>query len=450
MNRFCHRCCVGLLICLSVVLLGQTGHAARILLSPDPTLSAQLFPETQRSIEFWQDRIRHNPQSYLDYLLLSQSYLQRARETGDVSNYVKAEAAVRQAAAINPKYREVQPLLAQILYSLHDFNGALEVAQSAVESGPLRALATLGDVYQALGRYDEAADIYQQWAAIKPSPALYSRLAALKDATGEFEEARILMERAAIEAYSGGYYGESLAWHEFQLGELYWKANDWDEAEQHFQTALEIYPDYYLALAGLGRVAAARKHYDQAITYYTQATDQIPQPDLLAQLGDLYMIVGDPEQAEQSYATVEFIGQLAEINQQVYNRQLVMFYADHDRQLEQALTLAKQELEVRQDLLGWDAAAWTYFKNGQIDSAQQAIHHALECHPHYAPIYYHAGLIAQAQGDTERARELLDYALSLHPAFDPLQAPRAQQILTELNQDPDIERPRIESSNHAQ
>ncbi len=397
------------------------------------------FPDTQTAIQAWQQRLQQNPHSYLNYLLLSQSYLQRARETGDVSYYVKAEAAVRQAAEINPTYREIKPLLAQILYSLHDFHGALEVAKVSVDSGSIRSLATLGDVYQALGHYQEAADVYHRWEQIKPSASLYSRQAALQDVTGHFESALTLMQQATAAAYTEGYYGESLAWHEFQLGELYWKVADLGAAATHFQQALDIYPNYYLALAGLGRVAAAQEDYDVAITYYSQATAQIPQPDLLATLGDLYLITGQADQAEVNYSTVEFIGQLAEINQQVYNRQLVLFYADHDRNLDQAVDLAERELQDRQDLLGWDAAAWAHFKHHDLDQAQAAIDQALNLDPYYASIYYHAGLIAQARGHGEQAQHFLEHALALHPRFDPLQAPRAQQVLTALkNTEPSI------------
>ncbi|NJK62150.1 MAG: tetratricopeptide repeat protein [Synechococcaceae cyanobacterium SM2_3_1] len=438
-----------LLVAIYLLLIpigGARSAQAAVMLAPAQSMVAtsnpsrsETYPDTQAAIQVWQQRIQRSPRSYLSYLQLGQAYLRRARETGDVSYYVKAEAAVRQAADINPRYPNIQPLLAQILYSLHEFKEALAIAQSLEDSGSQRALATLGDVYQALGRYQEAETTYQTLAQMKESASLYSRQAALKEATGDFDQALHLMEKATASAYSEGYYGESLAWHEFQLGELYWKAARFTASETHFKKALAIYPDYYLALAGLGRIAAARGQSNLAIDYLTQATDQIPQPDLLATLGDLFAIRGQEEQAEKYYSTVEFIGHLAKINQQVYNRQLVMFYADHDRNVDQAVTLAERELQDRQDLLGWDAAAWAYFKHGQLDLAQAAMEHALELHPHNAMIYYHAGLIARDHGQSQLAQQQLAHALDLHPAFDPLQAPRAQQALKALQSEEEAE-----------
>ena len=69
-------------------------------------------------------------------------------------------------------------------------------------------------------------------------------------------------------------------------------------------------------------------------------------------MGDLYAEIGDSDQARLQYDTVEFIAKLAAINEQVYNRQLALFYADHDLKLDEALELATSELAVRKDVYG--------------------------------------------------------------------------------------------------
>ena len=48
-----------------------------------------------------------------------------------------------------------------------------------------------------------------------------------------------------------------------------------------------------------------------------------------------------------------------------------------------------------------------------------------------AQLLYHAGMIARASGESERARELLSRALALSPVFDPLQASLARAVLAE-------------------
>jgi tetratricopeptide (TPR) repeat protein len=149
-------------------------------------------------------------------------------------------------------------------------------------------------------------------------------------------------------------------------------------------------------------------------------------------LGDLYQLTGESKLAEQQYATVRAIARLAAINKQVYNRQLVLFDANHGVNLAEALDLAEQELAVRKDTYGYDAYAWALLANGRAAEADEAMAHALSLGTRDAQLLYHAGMIAQALGDQARARTLLSDALALNPGFDPLQAVRARAALEEL------------------
>ena len=65
---------------------------------------------------------------------------------------------------------------------------------------------------------------------------------------------------------------------------------------------------------------------------------------VLAALGDVYALVGRTADAEQQFATVEFIGKLEALNQVLYNRQLVLFRANHNREIEGAVDAARREL----------------------------------------------------------------------------------------------------------
>jgi tetratricopeptide (TPR) repeat protein len=145
------------------------------------------------------------------------------------------------------------------------------------------------------------------------------------------------------------------------------------------------------------------------------------------------MANGQQDKAKQQYDTVEYIGKLAKINQQIYNRQLANFYSDHNLHLDEALKLATGELEFRKDVFGFDAAAWAYYKNGMLNQAQDAIDQALRLGTRDAKLYYHAGMIARAQGRTADARRLLSEALTVNPYFDLLQAPIARATLEGLH-----------------
>jgi tetratricopeptide (TPR) repeat protein len=413
----------------SSYLVGWWQGDARPLAQPSPSQ-----PDTDTSIAFWQKRIAANPKAYIDYTLLGQAFARKARETGDVGYFQRSEAALRQALGINPTYVPASAQLSSTLFAMHDFKGALAIAEPlAGHPKATQALATIGDAHMALGDYAEAEAATQKlFEQEGPNPAIYSRQAALAELRGETDRALALLEQATDLARRSGDYGENLAWYEYQLGELYFKNNQLDRAVAHYQAALDEFDNYYLGLAGMGKVRAAQGDYRAAIELYQHAVTIVPQPEFLAALGDIYMANGQPDKAKQQYDTVEYIGKLAKINQQIYNRQLANFYSDHDLHLDEALKLATDELAVRKDVFGFDAAAWAYYKNGRLSQAQDAIEQALRFGTRDAKLYYHAGMIAQARGHAADAQRLLAQALAINPHFDLLQSRIARATLDQI------------------
>jgi tetratricopeptide (TPR) repeat protein len=389
------------------------------------------FPAAAVGIRFFQERLERNRDDFLSLTLLGQLYLQQARTTGDIASYGRAEAALLEALEILPGYPAAEAALASARYAQHDFIGALELGQELYQANPRMTglLATIGDAQLSLGRYEQAAATYQQLHARTSSPSLLARLAHQAELHGDPDEALKFMQRAAGEALFNNVAKEEMAWYLIRLGDLHFNAGQIDSAEEHYQAALRIYPDYYLALAGLGKARAAQGRRETAIRLYERAIAIIPQPDFLAALGDLYAIMGRPDEAERQYETVEFIGKLDALNKVIYNRQMAMFYANHDRTLDEALALATRELQVRKDVYGYDAQAWALYKNGRYQEAAAAIRQAMSLGTRDAMLYYHAGMIYTGLGDDLRAQAMLTEALSINSHFDLLQSRVAQETL---------------------
>ena len=412
---------------------GRRGTALAEL-TDEATSSLAKLPPVGESIAFFHNRIRQNPQDVVSYTLLGELYLRQGRETGDVASYQRAEAALQKAIQLLPDYAPANASLAAVLYVQHNFSQALEMAQQVYLSSPknIQALATVGDAQLALGHYTESEQAYQELLQASPSPAVQARLAHLAELKGQTDEALQLMQIAAQEALNAGGSREGVAWYWLRLGDLSFNSGQIEDAEKYYQGAIKIFDGYYLGLAGLGKVRTAQGNYEAAIELYQRVTDIIPQPDFLAALGDLYILTDQPEKAKLQYDTVEYIGKLAEINRQVYNRQLAYFYADHDLNVEAALRLALAELEYRQDIYGYDVTAWAYFKNGLFDQAEAMMQQAMKLGTRDAKLYYHAGLIARAQGRDAEAQRLMAEALAINPHFDTLQAPLARAALDQL------------------
>src|SRR4029079_1232233 len=89
----------------------------------------------------------------------------------------------------------------------------------------------------------------------------------------------------------------------------------------------------YLAIGGKARAAAAVGDIDAAIDGYRAAIAIAPQPDALAALGDLLALRGDEGGAQQQYDTVVTIARLQGSGGLVFNRQLVLFDVNHDRDI---------------------------------------------------------------------------------------------------------------------
>lgn len=387
------------------------------------------FPSTAEGIEFFADRIRQNPQDAVGLTLLGQLHLRQARENGNVDSYQRAEAALGRALELLPGYVPANLALATTYYAQHNFTQALDLAERLYrrDSRRTEALSVMGDAYLAIGQYQKAEAAYQELLGLGSTPPVLARLAHLAELHGRPEEAIELMHQAVDKALSNSMSREEIAWYQLRLGDLYFNTGDYKSAGRHFQTALQIFDGYYAALSALGKVHAAQGHYDDAVDFYQRAIDILPQPDSLTALGDVYTLTGQPEQARFQYETVELIGKLAAINRQIYNRQLANFYSDHDLRLDEALRLALEELKIRKDIYGYDAAAWAYYKNGMLPEAQRTMEQAMQLGTRDAELFYHAGMIAYAQGHLARAERLLSEALAINPQFDPLQARLARE-----------------------
>lgn len=394
------------------------------------------IPPVNDAIQTFQDRIKKNPKDAVSYTLLGELYIRQARETGDVGGYQRAEAALLQALELLPGYAPAGASLASVYYAQHDFEQALDLAEQAYESNPknISALVVMGDAHLSLGNYQQAEKIYRDLEEMIASPPVLARLANLQELKGNPNEALHLIRLAAGNALRSSGTRASVAWYLLRVGDVYFNMGQIKNSGAYYEASLRVFENYHLALAGLGKIRAAQGKYDEAIDYYQRAIRIVPQPDFLAALGDLYAITDQQDEAQLQYETVEYIGKLAALNHQIYNRQLANFYSDRDVHVENALHLALAELESRKDIYGYDAAAWAQYKNGNLNEAQTLMEYALALGTQDAHLYYHAGMIALGLGDQAKAREYLEQALAINPHFSILYVGEVERIL-EILQD---------------
>ena len=362
---------------------------------------------------------------------LGDAFMQKARETMDLSYYGRAEAAYRKSLALDTNYANALVGIAWVLSGRHEFEQSIEWANKALKVEPNRADAygLLGDAATEMGDYDSAFEYYQKMLDLKPGIASYSRAAHLLFITGGFKKATLLMSKAIG---AGGPYPENRAWCLAQMALLDFAQGAYVPAEQLLTQGLQDAPNNYHLLAAMGRVKAGMKDFPAAIEYYKRAQDIVPQHEVVVALGDLYAIDGRTEEADRQYALVDFLRKLNKANGVIGDNQLAQFLADHDKDLDEALRLAENEYKTRPTVYGADTLAWCYYKNGRIAEARKYSAKALSQETPEAMFLYHRGMILAKAGDIGGARKALYQALSQNPYFEPRGAVTAMKMVQEL------------------
>ena len=409
------------------------GTASPAASAPDAAATA-VREQRDANLLFQETRTAGDPLDVFSLNSIAQEHLQRARETGDVAEIKLAEDALTRSIAVrtNGNYEGVA-LLANVNAIKHNFAQALELARQAIPLKPKEAYAygVFGDAYMGLGRYDEADAAYEQMVTITPDLAAFGRRALLFQVRGETGEAEKSWKDALTRAEGDG-VAEHAAWANAQLANLYFTLGRVDDASDHYQKSLQIFPGYVHALAGTARVAAAKSDYATAIDYYTRAINRVPLPEYVTALGDVYAASGDSKQAQAQYDLIGAIEQLYTANGVNLDLQIGLFNADHDRNVAGTVDRAKRAFETQPSIQAADVLAWVQFKAGNVADAQTAIEQALRTGSRDPLILFHAGMIYRAAGDTVRAKQYLEMLAKQAPQFSVLYADVAKRALATL------------------
>jgi tetratricopeptide (TPR) repeat protein len=378
-----------------------------------------------------QQRLEDNPDEFVSYLALASIYLQQVRETGDPSLYTKADGLLQRAAEIDPESGELLALQGQLALARHQFAGALEFGLKALatDSENAKYYGVVADAQIELGRYEDAVRSLQNMVDKRPDFASFSRVAYARELHGDPEGA---IEALELAIGAGAPNAENVAWAYVQIGNLHLALNSPELAAKQFEMALAHQPDYPLALAGQARLQAAAGNLEEGADLYQKAFERAPLAEYAIALGDVYAAMGDDERARQQYDLVLAIDALARENGVDTELELALFLADHDIDLKESLERARSAYEARPSIHAADALAWTLYKTGAFDEAAAYAEEALRLGTREPLKLFHAGMIARAQGDSQRAEELLSQALMLDPHFSLLHEADAVAALDEV------------------
>ncbi|HSE25317.1 MAG TPA: tetratricopeptide repeat protein [Pyrinomonadaceae bacterium] len=421
---FTGLCGVALLLMVHNNKSTQPKNILPIAVNRVPGSTDERISTAQRSIE-------QNPSSVEGYNLLAAAFMRKARETNDFGFNARADAALRRAIEIDLENYDAIKLHAKLLLSYHRFTEALSEARKAEELRPddHDNYGAITDALVELGDYEGAVEAAQKMVDLRPDSASYARVSYLRSLYGD-QSGAIAAMRVAVKTANPN-DSEAAAWCRVHLGDELMNAGKKQEAEREYDNALIIFPEYPLALAGKARARISAGDPQKAVELYERAQNRVPLPDNAIALGDLYAKLGRPLDAEKQYELVNFVERDTTAGN-TYSRLLAMFWADHDERLPEALAIVERERANRQDIYTCDALAWILFKSNRVAEAKQAIDEALRLNTRDARLFFHAGMIYKASGESRKANDYLREALKINPNFDLLQSETARQSLLQL------------------
>lgn len=371
--------------------------------------------KTMNAILKTQTELSNKPEDPKIAIALAYQYLQALRENADTEFYDRVEGLMQHVLSEDGDNPEVTFLRGNIAAGKHDFKAAEQYARILVTSQPdvARYHGLLADALTETGQYEEAIETLQAMADIRPDYAAFTRIAYVREIFGDTTGAREAMEKA-LEAHTG--IPENIAWAYAEYARL-WLASDPVEAKKLYERALEVYPDYPAALAGLATVAMTEGDSEQAKMLMERVMKILPLPEHAALLGDIYLYEKNEQKAAAQFALVRAGYQQIAARGTNVELERIQFLLDHDLDLDTIVDRARAVYANQPTIYAADTLAWALFKTKQYEEAQTYIEKALITGSQDPIILFHAGMIAKTNGKKEKARELFDTVLEQSPHF---------------------------------
>jgi tetratricopeptide (TPR) repeat protein len=384
----------------------------------------------QREIAFHQQRIQQQPNAGLERAALAQDYLKMARASGESSWYLLAQQTAQQSLVQLPVHNYGATIvLAKVAGAKHDFKQSLALLKQLPPQA--EALSLLTTTHLALGDVTTARKTADTLVQRMPTLSNYALLALVEVAQGE-DRAALRDFQAAIGAEEPEEAGSS-AWVRTLLGRFYYKRGQLQQAEELYQSALQILPKYPPALLNLAELSVRQWQADPTQTEYHQRANELYDRFFLTYqqaptvydhvalrgLARVQQLQGNTTQADRSWA--QAVSRLrTDLSGFGHRRELARLFLERGQagDLTEALTLMQSEIKIRQDPETWDTLSAVYLKMGQLPAAQQAIAAALKSGIKDPGLFDRAAVIAQARGQLAQAQQYRDRVKSIDPLFE--------------------------------
>ena len=424
------------MIAAGLATLIAVGAAGTTVLRAEPggrTVMDADIAQRELQISAWSNALAADSQSAVALAHRAGLHLQRARESGSDGDYLEAEEYARRSLDLRVNRNGKTYLtLATALIASHRFAEAEKVAIDAVALEPdvPEYAAALAEIRMELGDYAGARILFDSLSRFQSRLSVAPRLSRWAELDGRTETAyRILREATANAAERKDLPREQVAWFHYRLGDFEARHGRLYRARKEFEKGLTVAPDDHRILTALAKLALMQTRPQRAIEHAERALATRMDPATLAIMAEAHLALGDTIAAEESMSAMEIAvrSQPGE-----YHRAWSLFLLDHGSEASAIHARAVDELESRKDIYGYDVLAWSLYHLGRFDDAALSMTNALKLGTRDPLLLYHAGMIQNARGDRDSARQFLEAALAINDRFDARHADVARTTLEKL------------------
>lgn len=411
--------------------------SARVSSLPTMAPITRDYLDREKLVKFWEGAVnQHHSGDMISPRNLSEQYLQRYREHGDLDDVLRARHMAEESLRAQPRGNTgALAELASVDLTLHKFKDALRVTRDLERSQPgeKNLLVREASLDLEIGAYPEAKRIIDKLGpAGKYDVGQDTLVARYEELTGKLGEARVTLERPS--AYQNSQFdapAQARAWFFFRAGELAFEAGDNDVAIADEARAIEVFPTFADAYRAKARFECALKRWSDCLASATASANIVPYPETLGYQVDAQRALGNEAAAKATGDTIEAIEKIGNA-QHISDRLLAIYYSEHRIHTADAYRIARRELAVRDDIITEDTLAWAAAMDGRWPEARGASAKAMRFDTENSLLQYHAGVIADHFGEREEAKRHFTKALALNGQFHQTYADDARERLAKL------------------
>lgn len=345
----------------------------------------------------------------------------------NTERFTDAIASYEEALRLSPRLLSAELGLAQDYRAVHNYDEVRRILERAAREHPQSAapLSMLGDLDIEMQTYDAA--IQHLSAALALDPAgndARNRLASAYKAKGDESNALAQLEKVLARDRNN-----ALA--HYLRAEILSDRNQDDRALPDAEKVLELQPQNRSGRMLLGKIllrapngsdpGQVSDRCSRAVEVLVPLLDTQPgDPDLLFLLARAYRCAGNSELAQTTLAKFEAASQhdRSTKENQTQAKHLVEQANEHAQMndFSGAVDLLQQALEKNPDYGAvYSQLAKLYYSAGDIDSASQAIAHALALDPYQPDFLYVEGKTLEKQGKLDEALAAFERTTRVNP-----------------------------------